>query len=207
MEKRLIVFEAPDHCGKTTLAKKLTDYLNDNGIKAVFTFQPGDVQYGEHASILADFCKKKTYNLDPLSNLFAFLLDRSEHTAKFVFRKLEEGYVVVCDRWWYSTISYQFYGKQLLEKYNMNLEFASWMNRLASHNLEPDIVFYLVREQEKVDNTENDKEDIFESAGTLFKKRVLRGYEDQYRDNGFVKIEVDDDVEKTFSRILEKLEE
>lgn len=203
-KNKLLVFEAQDHSGKTTLAKKLNEHLNENNIKSVYTFQPGDIQYGQHAEILNNLCKKKTYNLDPLSNLFAFLLDRSENTSKFAIKKLEEGYTVISDRWWYSTIAYQFYGKQLLEKYNMDLTFAYWMNKLASHNLEPDKVFYLVREQMKVENDENDPTDLFESANKEFKNRVKQGYEHQFELNqNFIKIEVDDDIDVTLKRILD----
>jgi len=114
---RLIVCEGTDHSGKTTIAEKMTSFLNKNGVSTIFTFQPGDIKFGPHASITRDFCTRKTYNLDPLSNLFAFLLDRSENTSKVIIPALKEGKTVIADRWWYSTIAYQFYGKQLIEKY------------------------------------------------------------------------------------------
>jgi dTMP kinase len=199
---KLIVFEGEDHCGKTTVAKLLNQALNDAGIKSIFTFQPGDPSYGPHALLIDKFCTKKEYPLDPLSNLFAFLLDRSEHTAKVVIPALKNGTAVVSDRWWYSTIAYQFYGKQLLEKYYLDKKFAGWMNILASHYIQPDISFYFQRQQQLIDNDKDDESDQFESADDSFKRRVKNAYLDMVNDKIFVKIDVSSDPNETLQRVL-----
>jgi dTMP kinase len=203
-KNKLLVFEGEDHCGKSTVARLFVEHLNKNNISTIFTFQPGDKAYGNHAEIMDELCTGKVYSLDPLSNLFAFLLDRSEHTIKVVAPALESGKTVVADRWWYSTIAYQFFGKQLLSKYNLNEEFAYWMNKLASHFVEPDVVFYFRREQSKIDSTKNDNKDLFESETDAFKRRVKEAYQKMIRfDPHFIVINVDDDAQTTLERVLE----
>lgn len=200
---RLIVCEGADHSGKTTIAKMMVDYLNESGIPAIFTFQPGDTQFGAHAEITRDFCTKKTYNLDPLSNFFAFLLDRSESTSKVVIPALKEGKTVVADRWWYSTIAYQFYGKQLLDLYNLNIEFARWMNMLASHYIKPDIALYFQRDLDAIRLDRNDENDIFETEKEAFKQRVRNAYEIMIMGDPLFKVvDVDDKASVTLSRAM-----
>ncbi len=152
--------------------------------------------------MLHDMCKTKKYDLDPLSNLFAFLLDRSEHTSKKIIPNLENGVAVISDRYWYSTIAYQFYGKQLLEKYNLSMDLAYWMNKVASHNLTPYKAFYLNRAQELVNATEDDNQDLFETESSLFKQRVKNGYKFLVSSGELQEIEVDSDPEVTLSRIV-----
>lgn len=200
---KLVVFEGEDHCGKTTVAKLLVDELNKVEIPAIFAFQPGDND-GEYNQILSDMCKTKKYDLDPLSNLFAFLLDRSIHTSQKIKPALDSGMTVICDRWWYSTIAYQFHGKQLLHRYNLNLEFAEWVNKVASHNLSPDVAYYFSRPIELVESTENDDKDLFETESEKFKKRVKDAYLVMVQTlSEFRQVEVDQDPSETLRRLVE----
>lgn len=201
LRNKLIVFEGPDHAGKSTVAKLAAKELNDVGIPTIFTFQPGD-NIGEYNQFMYDMCKTKKYDLDPLSNLFAFLLDRSEHVTKKIIPALEQGKTVICDRYWHSTIAYQFYGKQLLEKFDLSRDFAYWMNRIASHNLKPHHALFLQRSQELVEGHEDDKHDLFETAGDQFKSRVRQGYDSLIADGELEVVTVDPDPIITLETII-----
>lgn len=204
IKNKLIVFEGIDHCGKTTVAKLAVDKLNSAGIPAIFTFQPGDND-ASYNQMISDMCKTKKYDLDPLSNLFAFLFDRSEHTAKKIIPALQDGKTVICDRWWFSTIAYQFYGKQLLEKYELSRDFAYWMNRVASHNVSPHHAFFLQRPQELVDSTQDDEHDLFETESDKFKQRVRDGYNSLIVNGDLVVVEVNPDPEITLGKIIDMM--
>jgi dTMP kinase len=202
---KLIVFEGPaDHCGKSTLARALNEKLLLEGMDVLLTKQPGDVP-GELSELFQSLCKDKKWNLHPMSNLFAFLLDRSEHTSKIVLPALQSGKTVICDRWFYSTIAYQFYGKQLLEKFNLNEEFAYWMNSIASLGCDPDVVFYIERNQAKVEAEKDTETDQFETASREFKERVRVAYEKMASTIPiFRRIPViESDIQGTLSQILE----
>lgn len=202
IKNKLLILEGEDHTGKSTVGRLLVDKLNDNDIKAIYAFQPGDND-GDYNQIINDMCKTKIYDLDPLSNLFAFLLDRSEHTSKKVIPALDSGKTVVCDRWWYSTIAYQFFGKQLLQRFQLTEDFAYWMNRVASHNVKPHYSFYLQRKQELIDSEENTALDLFENETNTFKSRVHNAYMKMVAQGDLQLIQVSNDPEITIQRILE----
>jgi dTMP kinase len=205
-KNKLIVFEGADLTGKTSVAQLLNKYINDRGIESIFTFQPGDDSYGTEAPIIRSLCKDKRYNLHPISNLFAFLLDRAEQTSKVVIPALQSGKTVISDRWWYSTIAYQFYGKELTKKYNLKLDFAYWMNEIASMNLEPDIIYYFpdkIKNHSRVDSPN----DQFDNAGDEFKRRVIEGYEETFKNNGkVIHIHPKETAEATLRSLLESTE-
>lgn len=203
---KLVVFESPaDHSGKSTLANALYEKLKFEGVDVLLTKQPGDSP-GELGTLLRSLCIDKKWNLNPITNLFAFLMDRAEHTDKIVQPAIKAGKTVICDRWYYSTIAYQFYGKELLEKYHLNKQFAYWVNRIASFNLEPDIVYFIERAQENINKTKNDENDQFETASYEFKLRVRNAYYSMLKENPlFVKIPViEGDVQGTLDQILRR---
>lgn len=198
---KLIVFESIDKQGKSTISTMLNDYLNNNGIDSIYTFQPGDTQYGEYATFIRDLCKSKNYNLDALANLFAFLLDRAEVTSKVIIPALKAGKTVISDRFWFSTIAYQFYGKGLGKQFNLNDDFGERLNLLASHDLTPDMIFYLIRPEEQIKSSEYDTNDIFETETDSFKKRVKDAYLEMIEKYNFKVVEVSTDPEITLQRI------
>ena len=201
---KLLTFEsAADHSGKTTLAEALYKRLTDEGLDVVLTKQPGDVP-GELGTLTRSLCIDKKWDLHPMANLFAFLMDRTENTAKVVEPALAAGKTVICDRWYYSTIAYQFYGKQLMEKYHLNKQFAYWMNRVASLNREPDVVYFIERDQAAVERTPDSSWDQFETASYDFKLRVRKAYYDMAKENDlFRRIQViEGDVPGTLEKVL-----
>lgn len=201
---KFVVLEGPDHTGSTTISKLLNQELNENGIPSIYTFEPGDND-GKYNQVIHDMCKTKKYDLDPLSNLFAFLLDRSEHTAKKIIPALKEGKVVISDRFWHSTIAYQFYGKQLLKRFDLSRDFAYWMNKVASHNLSPHHAFFLQRPEELVKAHENDKQDLFETESDKFKNRVKEGYNSLIVNGDLTVINVDPDPIVTLTNIISSI--
>ena len=149
-------------------------------------------------------CKGREYDLHPLANLFAFLTDRTEQTAKIVKPHLERGHTVISDRWWYSTIAYQFYGKQLLEKYGIDEDTAYEINDAASMHLKVDLAILLVRDTKIAAETANNEKDRFESETDEFKERVKSAYLKMEEQEHFKRIEiVEGDIEATFQKILE----
>ena len=200
---KLVCFEGPDHSGKSVLANALNTKLTSEGLDVLLTKQPGDVP-GELHDLMRSMCIDKKWGLHPISNLFAFLLDRTEHTDKVVIPALRAGKTVLCDRWYYSTIAYQFYGKQLLDTYHLNKQFAYWVNRVASLNIEPDVVFFIERAEEHIATSKNTETDQFETASYEFKLRVRNAYYSMAKENPlFQRIKViEGDVPGTLEKLL-----
>lgn len=205
-KNKLIVFEGADKTGKTSVAHMLSDYLNKNGIETVFTFQPGDVNWGPLASFFRSICKDKRWNLHTLSNFFAFQLDRVEQTDKVISPALNEGKSVISDRWNYSTYAYQLYGKQLIEKYNMPEDVLMWLLDSAITSRNPDVVFYF-RDILDVER-EDDINDSFDNSTQDFFKRVRSAYDRLYDNNeNWILVDTKDNAESTMHEILRAYDE
>ena len=200
-KNRLLILEGGDSSGKSSVGNMLVDYLNNNGIDTIFTFQPGDTNWGVNAAITRSWCKDKRHNFHPLANFFAFQLDRVEQTDKIIVPALEAGKTVISDRWNYSTIAYQMYGKQLLEKYNMPEDVLNWLLTTAITSKEPDYVFYFPDVINS--NRKDDVNDEFDNAPSSFKERVHNAYERMYdKYDNWIKVQAGNSVEETFNNLL-----
>lgn len=204
MEKwknKLIIFEGADSSGKSSVANLIVDYLNKNGIDTIFTFQPGDSNWGPLAPLLRSLCKDKRWDLHPLANFFAFQLDRVEQTSKVVVPALSEGKTVISDRWNYSTYAYQLYGKELITKYNMPKDVLEWLLETAIVSRSPDYIFYF---PEKINvDRKDDANDAFDKASDDFFKRVHEAYEDLANKNSnWIRVLPGYSAEDTMNKIL-----
>lgn len=204
-ENKLVVFEGADKTGKTSVAHLLSDYLNKNGIETVFTFQPGDTNWGPLAQFFRSLCKDKRWNLHTLSNFFAFQLDRVEQTDKVVVPALEQGKTVISDRWNYSTYAYQLYGKQLIKEYNIPEEVLTWLLDAAITSRNPDFVIYF-RDTLDVER-DDDLNDSFDRAGHEFFKRVKDAYDRLYdRNTNWLLASPGNNAEETLENVLEMVD-
>ena len=102
MKGKLIVIEGIDGSGKSTIAKKLAETLNENNIDTIYTFEPTNAYYGAK---LRDTMLSKDMDLD--RELKLFVDDRKDHIRLMIKPALEEGKTVVLDRYMYSSIAYQ----------------------------------------------------------------------------------------------------
>lgn len=200
-KNKLIVFEGIDFTGKSTVAKMLTNYLNENNIETIFTFQPGDTQWGTEASFLRSLCVDKRHNLHELANFFAFQLDRVQQVDKVVIPALKSGKTVISDRWNYSTRVYQLYGKQLVEKYSMPKEVLLFLNDLASLETTPDYVYYFPETISIHDRIKNDN-DAFDNESHAFKIRVHDEYEKMANENNFIRVPLLNSPQEVLNFIL-----
>ena len=127
MKGKLIVIEGIDGSGKSTCAKNLTEKLNSINIKTIYTFEPTHSHYGAK---LRDGMLSE--DLDAEEELLLFVKDRKEHIEYMIKPALEEGYFIILDRYFYSSIAYQgAKGIDINRIINMHKDFI----------IKPDIVF------------------------------------------------------------------
>jgi len=98
-----VVVEGIDGTGKTTLARNIYLRLKNKGFSAIFTFEPTDGPWGK--KLRRSFAAHG--RLTPQEELELFLKDRKEHVEKIIRPSLEQGKIVVCDRYYFSTMAYQ----------------------------------------------------------------------------------------------------
>jgi dTMP kinase len=98
-----LTLEGIDGSGKTLQAGLLVEWLEGEGIDVVATREPTDGTWGRRYRSWARGDSEAT----PEEVLDFFLRDRSEHVEQVIAPALEQGAVVVCDRYTHSTLAYQ----------------------------------------------------------------------------------------------------
>jgi dTMP kinase len=100
MSGAFIVFEGADGAGKSTLCARIAEELRSKGIDAVLTAEP------THEGIGAFIRSGKAGGISQRTEALLFVADRNDHTEK-IRRMVSEGKVVLCDRYFASTVAYQ----------------------------------------------------------------------------------------------------
>lgn len=128
-----MTFEGLDGSGKSTLAKALSSELERRGIPALLTREPGGTELGKSIrSILLD-----GHEIGPISELFLFLADRTEHMSQLILPALKSGVMVLCDRHADSTVVYQGHGRGL------DVQLMRDLNMIATLGVKPDLTFLI----------------------------------------------------------------
>ncbi len=99
----LIVFEGIDGTGKSTQMSLLARYLREKGLAVIETREPTNGQFGRQ--IRALYTNRK--GVSPEQELELFLADRQEHVHNVLIPALQEGKIILCDRYFLSTAAYQ----------------------------------------------------------------------------------------------------
>ena len=181
MKKGLfITFEGLEGCGKTTQAKMLFDFLNKQKIPSIYTKEPGGTKIGDKIrKILLD---QKNDGMDYKTEMLLFLASRAENVRLIILPALEEGKIVISDRFYDSTTAYQGCGR------GIDLEIIKNLNSLVVGKAIPDLTFILdIDPYEGLKRSAsfgNSSEMRFEEefinkkiiGGKLFLERVRQGY-------------------------------
>jgi dTMP kinase len=124
-----ITLEGIDGSGKSTQMQRLAARLQEAGETVVVTRDPGGTPLGQK---LRHILLHHDGFIAPHTELFLYLADRAQHVAELIRPALDEGKVVLCDRYLDSTFAYQGGGRGFPLK-----EIAS-LNELATGGLMPD---------------------------------------------------------------------
>ncbi|CUT01312.1 dTMP kinase [Candidatus Kryptobacter tengchongensis] len=166
-----ITFEGLDLCGKTTQAEILIQKLKNSGFDITFVREPGGTRISELIrNILLDSQNKE---MDPITELFLFSASRAQLVREVIIPSLNSGKIVICDRFYDSTLAYQGYGR------GIEIEKIKIINELASSGLVPDLTFLIDIPVEEIYRRRKEKYgdlDRMENSGLEFYKRVKHGY-------------------------------
>jgi len=99
----LIAFEGIDGTGKSTQLELLAEYLRTKGHDVITTREPTDGPYG--MKIRALYTDRGSHSLEEELNLF--VEDRRQHVRDLIEPALEQGKIVLTDRYYFSTAAYQ----------------------------------------------------------------------------------------------------
>ncbi len=187
---KFITFEGLDGTGKSTQLHKLAVALREAGHKVVETREPGGTATGEKIRrVLLD---SATHGLSPLAEMALMFASRAQHIAEVIQPALDNGQIVLCDRFTDSTEAYQGSGRKL------GSEAVLELHRVLCGNLQPDLTLLLdsdpafcvsrarLRNQIARDRAKNEPaktsgkphadENRFEQQNRAFFARVHEGY-------------------------------
>jgi len=167
MRGLFVTFEGIEGSGKSTQAELFIQWLEEKGRKALFLREPGSTSIGERIrEILLSIDYKNFY---PATELLLFLAARAQLVREKVLPVLEQGAIVILDRYSDSTFAYQGYGEDI------PLELIENMDSFATSSLTPDITFLLdIGIKEGL--TKAGFKDRIEKKGLEFHKKVQDGY-------------------------------
>jgi len=160
MSKRgfFIVFEGVDGGGKSTQIKLLTEYLQEKGYDVEHHMEP---THGQIGNLLWSYMRSKNRSFTPETEALLFAADRIEH-GKIIKEALNEGKVVISDRYLHSSLAYQ--GAAGVD--------VSWMKMLNKHALKPDLVILLdIDPDESLERVQDRARTVFEENEYLKKVR------------------------------------
>jgi len=203
-KNKLIVVEGPDFSTKTTFIKLLSAYLDGLGIEHTKTFQPGDTSYGEEAKLIRELTKRE--DMSEKSSLFLYLYDRIQNNSKIVKPALDAGKTVISDRWWYSTMAYQWSLPEIQSHF-------SWddmvkINKFACGRLNPNISLYLMRHSVDIMTQVRKEVDKYDRLDVLRKIKISAVYEKLFNQGKLKKVFViENKPEETFKSFLKMEEE
>ncbi len=197
-----ITFEGIDGCGKSTQCELLKDHLRDNGKDFIFVREPGGTVIGERIrEILLD---KKNTGMNARTELLLFEAARAQITEEIIKPALEEGKIVLCDRFFDSSSAYQGSAR------GMGMDFVAGLNMAATGGLKPDITFFFdisVEEAAARRGKRGEASDRIELAGLRFQEDVRKGYLELVKesDGRIITIDASKGIEEIFEVVKGEL--
>ena len=171
MKGIFITFEGIDGCGKSTQCEMLKDYLKEYGKEFIFVREPGGTEIGERIrEILLD---KKNTQMTARTELLLFEAARAQITDEVIKPALEDGKIVICDRFFDSSSAYQGMAR------GMGMDFVANLNMAATGGLKPDVTFFFDISAEEAlvrRGKRGEASDRIELAGLKFQEDVRQGY-------------------------------
>src|SRR5579883_3448620 len=182
MRGRLIVFEGVEGCGKTTQLRRSQQWFVDSGWQTllqthrlsqsvVTTREPGGTDLGQQIRqlLLTPPISEPVQNR---AELLLYAADRAQHVAGYLKPHLNQGDVILCDRYTDSTIAYQGYGR------GIDLDLIAQINHIATDGLQSDLTLWLDLPVETgLDRTrKRGTIDRIEQADLAFHQRVRQGF-------------------------------
>ncbi len=172
-----ITFEGIEGSGKSTQCNLLCRYLDQLGYQVVCSKEPGGSQLGSHLREI--LLHKDSKSLSSKAELLLYLADRAQHVNQVILPALEQGKIVLVDRYADSTIAYQGYGRKL------DLDLIQSMNSFVVSTAWPDLTFLLdlpveIGLQRARSRNRSEKKTLqegrFEAEDTAFHHSLRQGY-------------------------------
>ncbi len=172
-----ITFEGIEGCGKTTQVRLAAEYLRKKGVAPVVTQEPGGTPLSDR--IRRILLNRGTFRIGATAEVLLFAAARAQHVEDVIRPALEQGRVVLCDRYSDATLAYQGFGR------GMDTETVRRVIDFATRSLTPNLTFLfdvpvelgLKRALRRISRRRGSApEDRFEREAGEFHQRIRGGY-------------------------------
>jgi len=208
---KFIVIEGPDGSGKSTQVKLLLEYLENKGLPVFALREPGGTAIGEKIRrILRDPALSE---MTVRTEMFLYMASRAQIVEQIIIPELENGKIVIADRFLLSTVVYQGAAGGLGAKTVLEI------GEIATGGLKPDLTIIVDLSEKKwisrkglqrdgaQMNIFDEPPDREELKGIEFHKKVRKAYADfAAGDRAFALIDGDGDPLEVHGRIVKVVE-
>ena len=193
---KFIVLDGPDGCGKSTQAKLLAEWLQEQGV-AVETFRdPGDTAIGE--KIRQILLNPEHLSMSTPAEVLLYMAARAQLWAEKIAPALEKNQCVVLDRWLSSTCAYQGhaggFGMNKVIKIAMDCLERVWPDLTIILDVDPKIGLLRL----------NREFDRMEQKGDGYHQKVREGFLQLAKEQeNFLAVDASGDIETVHKKIIE----
>ena len=198
-----ITFEGAEGVGKTTQIKLLAEYLKEQGREVVITREPGGTELAEQLRNIVKYYNGDEPMCDETEALL-FAASRAQHTVNLIIPSLEQGKVVLSDRFFDSTIAYQGYARE------QDIDFLKTIIDYTTRSVKPDLTLLLDLPLKISDERVEKRADALaavdrlENEGDKFMTKVREGFLEiaKLEPNRVKIVDASANIEEVHSQIL-----
>lgn len=199
----LISFEGGEGAGKSTILQRLADYLVQQGYEVVCTREPGGIEIAEQIrNIILD---KKNIKMDAKTEALLYAAARRQHLVEKVIPAIEQGSIVLCDRYIDSSLTYQGYARGL------GIEEIWAINQFAVNGYMPHLTLFLDVSPEvglsRIRKDGDREVNRLDLESLDFHRKVRKGYYELLEKfpERIKKIDADQDMDTVFHLVLNEV--
>ncbi len=168
MKGKFITFEGSEGSGKSTQIQMVSKYLNSMGFSVLFVREPGGTDIGEKVrDILLDV---NNTEMSDECEMLLYMAARAQLVTEVIIPALENGRIVLCDRFLDSTIAYQGYGN------GIDINTIKKIGEFAVKGITPDLTFIFDIDVKIGFSRINRDKDRIELRSISYHERVRAGY-------------------------------
>ena len=179
MSGLFITLEGGEGAGKTTIANAVIDKLSTIGIETVYTREPGGIKIAE--KIREVILDRDHTEMDCRTEALLYAAARRQHLVEKVKPAMDEGRIVLCDRFVDSSIVYQGYAR------GIGMDEVREINQFAIEGFMPDLtIFFDIKPEIGLARiAANDSREVnrLDLEGLAFHELVYEGYKKQAKMN------------------------
>lgn len=174
MRGLFITLEGPEGAGKTTNRAYLAEQLQAQGLSVVLTREPGGTALAEQIRNILLAPHAETMAID--TELLLMFAARAQHLAQIILPALDEGKIVICDRFTDATYAYQGGGRGL------DCSRIALLEQFVQGDLRPDMTLLFdlpvadgmarAVARGKLDRFEQEQQDFFEAVRQSYLQRA-----------------------------------